>query len=95
MEVVASVASKVSDAAAVASAAAVLLAIVEGSSAAGKLKAVSERSGTLAAISTLAAAPASRQGGIESAQEVVRRLCIIYKADLSEEVISAPLPHRL
>lgn len=87
VEVVAALASRISDAAAVASAAAMLLTIVEGSSSSGKLKVVFERSATLAAISALAAAPGSSETGIETAQDVVRRLCVICKTDNSDEVI--------
>lgn len=66
--------------------AASLLDVLDGKAAGGKPKSAPERSGMLAGVQALAAAPGSSSSMHDTAEAVVTRLLAIYKAEANEEV---------
>ena len=79
-------AANVSDRQAVGAAAAGMLDVLDGKVAGGKPKSAPERSGMLAGLQALAAAPGSNASMHETAEPVVGRLLSAYKAEANEEV---------
>jgi hypothetical protein len=79
-------AANVSDKQAIGAAAAGMLDVLDGKAAGGKPKSAPERSGMLAGLQALAAAPSSSASMHEIAEPVVQRLLSAYRAEANEEV---------
>lgn len=72
-------ATKVQDAAALASMSAVAEALLNGTAPGGKLRNVQERAAVVASVGAMSAAPGRSQGKVELGHRVAMLLCKVYK----------------